>query len=183
MSTQQELIDKCRNGDRSAFRELVKAFHRLVFSIALKMLADEDAAKDIVQETFIRVWQNLNSYDDSRKFSTWICTIASRLCLDELDKHKRTSPLPDDERFFDSYVSDSNLSHQLENKDWISIVRILADGLSPKQKLVFTLSQLEGLDSDEIQEITGMDADKIKKNLYVAKQTIRQQLTKLGYER
>lgn len=181
MGNLNDIINKCRAGDRMAFRELVTNFHRLVFTIALKMLADEDLAKDIVQETFIRVWQNIGSFDLSKKFSTWICTIASRLCLDELDKHKHTAPMPDDERFLDEYVSADNISSQLENSQWVSIVKVLAQELSPKQRLVFTLSQLQGMDTAEVMEISGMDADRIKKNLYVARQTIKERLIRLGY--
>jgi len=181
MDSQIDLINKCRGGDRDAFRLLVKAYHRLVFSVALKLLGDEDRAKDIVQETFIRVWQKLDSYDDNAKFSTWIYTIASRLCLDELDKMRRTQPMPEDAEVLDSYTSDQGAHSQLENKQWVAIVRTLANELSPKQRLVFTLSQLEGLQNDEVMQITGMDADKIKSNLYVARQTIRERLIKLGY--
>ncbi|MCQ2974757.1 MAG: sigma-70 family RNA polymerase sigma factor [Bacteroidales bacterium] len=181
MNSELEIIKKCRSGDKKAFRELVVAYQRLVFSIALKMLTNEDDAKDIVQETFIRVWNNLDSYNENKKFSTWIITIASRLCLDNLDKQKRLLPMADDEKIFNSYVSDYNFDKQLENRDWIAIVKMLANDLSPKQKLVFTLSQLECFDNEEIVEITGLTAEKIKSNLYVAKQTIRERLIKLGY--
>ena len=58
----------------------------------------------------------------------------------------------------------------------------MAEGLSDKQRLVFTLCQLEGLSSEEAQEITGLDARQVKSNLYVARQTIRKRLTALGYE-
>jgi RNA polymerase sigma-70 factor (ECF subfamily) len=58
----------------------------------------------------------------------------------------------------------------------------MAEELSSKQKLVFTLCQLEGLSSEEVQEITGLDARQVKSNLYVARQTIRKRLINLGYE-
>lgn len=64
----------------------------------------------------------------------------------------------------------------------MSIVRLLAEGLSAKQRLVFTLCQLEGLPSSEVEQITGMDARQVKSNLYVARQTIRKRLKELGYE-
>jgi RNA polymerase sigma-70 factor (ECF subfamily) len=58
----------------------------------------------------------------------------------------------------------------------------LAEGLSPKQRLVFTLSQLEGLSSEEVEEATGLTAKQVKSNLYVARQTIREHLKNMGYE-
>ena len=62
------------------------------------------------------------------------------------------------------------------------IARLLADRLSAKQRLVFTLCHFEGLEAAEVEQITGMSADKVKKNLYVARQTIRERLKQLGYE-
>ena len=91
-------------------------------------------------------------------------------------------PLPGDEQTLRSYAADSDSQRALENSEWISIVRLMADELSAKQKLVFTLCQLEGLSSEEAQEITGLDARQVKSNLYVARQTIRKRLKELGYE-
>jgi RNA polymerase sigma-70 factor (ECF subfamily) len=90
--------------------------------------------------------------------------------------------MADDEQVLRNYTADSDSQRTLENSEWISIVRMMADGLSAKQKLVFTLCQLEGLSSEEVQEITGLDARQVKSNLYVAKQAIRKRLIAMGYE-
>ena len=94
--TDQQLISQCLEGNKDAFRLLVQAHQRRVFSLALKMVGDEEEAKDVVQETFLRVWQRLGDYDTQRSFTTWLYVIASRLCLDALRNMKRTSPLPAD---------------------------------------------------------------------------------------
>ena len=145
------------------------------------MLADEEEAKDVVQETFIRVWQRISDYDPQKSFTTWLYTIASRLCLDLLKQKRRILPLPEDERVLQRFAN-TDSQQTLENSEWVSIVRMLAEGLSPKQKLVFTLCQLEGLPSTEVEQITGMDAKQVKSNLYAARQTIRTRLKHLGYE-
>ena len=145
------------------------------------MLADEEEAKDVVQETFIRVWQRISDYDPQKSFTTWLYTIASRLCLDRLKQKRRILPLPEDERVLQRFAN-TDSQQTLENREWVSIVRMLAEGLSPKQKLVFTLCQLEGLPSTEVEQITGMDAKQVKSNLYAARQTIRTRLKHLGYE-
>ncbi len=80
------------------------------------------------------------------------------------------------------FCSDDDSHHNLENHEWVSVVKLLAEGLSTKQRLIFTLCQLEGLSSTEVEQITGMDGQQVKNNLYVASKTIRKQLKKLGYE-
>lgn len=177
-----EIITRCKKGDKTAFRSVVQAYHRLLFSLSLKMLGDEEDAKDAVQEAFIKAWTNIRQYDEGRDFCTWIYTIASRLCLDRLKRKRIMEPLPEDERVLHDYCSSYSPQHQLENKEWISITRLLAEGLSEKQRLVFTLASLEGLEPKEIETITGLDATQVKTNLYHAKNKIRERLKSLGYE-
>ena len=176
-----EIIARCQRGDKSAFRTVVENYQRMVFSLSLKMLADEEEAKDVVQDTFIRVWQSIRSYDPQKPFRTWLYTIATRLCLDRLKREKPLISLPDDERTLHRFVSDDS-QRQLENAEWAAIVRLLAEGLSEKQRIAFTLCQLEELSLQEAEEITDMDARQLKSNLYVARQTIRKRLKDLGYE-
>lgn len=179
--TDSDILIRCRRGDRAAFRSLVEAHQRMVFSLSLKMVCDEEEAKDIVQETFIRVWQSIGEYDPERPFATWLYTIATRLCLDRLKGMKRIVPLPDDESVLRQFAANADSQRKLENSEWVAIVRRLTEGLSQKQRLVFTLCQLEGLSSQEVTQITGLDASQVKSNLYVARQTIRKQLKALGY--
>ena len=184
MMTQTELdiITRCQQGEKDAFRWVVQTHQRMLFSLALKMLCDEEEAKDMVQETFIRVWQSIRNYNQEKAFTTWIYTIASRLCLDRLKRSRRITHVPDDELTLRRFASDSDSQRELENQEWVAIVRTMAEGLSDKQRLVFTLCQLEGLSSEEAEQITGLDARQVKSNLYVARQTIRKRLNELGYE-
>lgn len=179
---ERDIILQCQQGDKEAFRWVVKTHQRMIFSLALKMLCDEEEAKDIVQETFIRVWQSIRNYDPQKTFSTWVYTIASRLCIDRFKKSSRMVVLPEDEITLRRFASDTDSQQSLENREWVSIVRMIAEGLSDKQRLVFTLCQLEGIPSAEVEQITGLDAKQVKSNLYVARQTIRKRLKELGYE-
>lgn len=63
---ENDIISRCQQGDREAFRWVVQTHQRMIFSLALKMLCDEEEAKDMVQETFIRVWQSIRSFDSQR---------------------------------------------------------------------------------------------------------------------
>ena len=94
---------------------MVQTHQRAVFSLALKMLADEEEAKDVVQETFIRVWQSICDYDPQKSFTTWLYTIASRLCIDHLKRMRRLLPLPEDERVLQRFVADTDCQRTLEN--------------------------------------------------------------------
>lgn len=180
--TERDIIIRCQNGDKEAFRWVVQTYQRIIFSLALKMLCDEEEAKDMVQETFLRAWQRMRDYEHKKSFATWIYTIASRLCLDRLKRMSRIVPLPEDALVLRRFASGTDNHRALENKEWCSVVRTMAEGLSDKQRLVFTLCQLEGLSSDEAEQITGLDARQVKSNLYVARQTIRKRLKELGYE-
>jgi len=179
---ESNIISRCQQGDKEAFRWVVQTHQRMIFSLALKMMCDEEEAKDVVQETFIRVWQSIRSYDPRKTFTTWVYTIASRQCIDHLKRGRRMVALPEDELVLRHFTADGDNLQALENKEWVSIVRTIAEGLSDKQRLVFTLCQLEGLSSAEAEQITGLDARQVKSNLYIARQTIRKRLTELGYE-
>lgn len=178
----QLVIQQCQQGSQSAFRLIVQNYQRLVFSIALRMLCDEDSAKDAVQATFIKVWQNIRSYDVKYKFQTWIYTIAVRICLDELKRSNRLDPMPEDEARFVEYVDDVSPQRQMENSELVAVIKTLTNRLSPKQRMVFTLVYLENLESSEVQQITGMNADQVKSNLSLAKKSIKEHLKLLGYE-
>ncbi len=179
----EQIIQQCQNGDQQAFRKIVQSYQRLVFSIALRMLCDEDNAKDATQATFIKVWQNIRSYDIRYKFQTWVYTIAVRICLDELKKSNRLDPMPEDESYFKEYADDVSPERKLENSEMVSVIKTLTNNLSPKQRMVFTLIYLENLESSEVQQITGMTADQVKSNLSIAKKQIKEQLKQLGYDR
>ncbi len=178
----EDIVVRCQQGEKAAFRGVVQTYQRMVFSLSLKLLCDEEEARDMVQETFIRVWQRMGEYDTQKNFTTWIYTIATRLCLDRLKRMQQVVSMPDDELVFRRYASDTDTHRALENKEWVSIVRMLAEGLGEKQRMVFTLCHLEGLSSSEVEEITGLDAKQVKSNLYVARQTIRERLKQLGYD-
>ncbi|NLV52816.1 MAG: sigma-70 family RNA polymerase sigma factor [Bacteroidales bacterium] len=177
----KDIVRRCKDGDKNAFRMIVVQYQRMIFSLAIKMLGDEEEAKDTVQDVFMKAWLEMRRYDEQYELSTWLYTIASRVCLDKKRKMKRIVPLPTDEEVLRDYCA-SDMQHQLENREWVSIVRVIAEGLSDKQRLVFTLSQLEGLKSQQIEEITGLDATQVKSNLYVARKSVKERLKKLGYE-
>jgi RNA polymerase sigma-70 factor (ECF subfamily) len=174
-----ELVNQSIQGNEHAFRKLVETHQAMTYSLAFRMLCDEDEAKDIVQETFIKVWKHLSRYDTNLKFSTWLFAISSNLCYDRLRvlKRKKIFRTIDMENLnqFD-FQSSENIESCVINSELAKIIALLTHELSPKQKLVFTLRDLEGLEVSEIESITGLTTEKIKSNIYLARQFIRKKL-------
>lgn len=175
----QDDIAKSKAGDTIAFARLVRTSHTYAFGLAFRLLCDEDDANDVVQEAFIRVWNNLGRYDARNKFTTWLYAIVSNLCLDRLRARRRwqarfdrqnpgaASQDPPDVR---------SLDEQYSNEELAGIIGNLTHMLPPKQKLVFTLRDLQDLSVEEVAMITKMSIGTIKVNLYHARRAIRRHL-------
>ena len=80
----QVLIDKSKKQDMTAFALLVTEYRQLVFRLAFRLLCNEEEARDMVQETFIKVWLNLDKYNREYRFSTWLYKITGNICYDRL---------------------------------------------------------------------------------------------------
>ena len=170
-----ELISRSKQNDGNAFRQLVEGHQSMVYSLAFRLLCNEEEAKDAVQETFIKVWLNLKKFDSNRKFSTWVYAIATNLCYDKLKSGKHFSkclPL----EMLQEVISNEDIEKKILEAELGALIATLTDELTPKQKIVFTLSDLEELSSEEIVQITGMSASQIKSNLFLARQALRKKL-------
>ena len=171
------LIERSRSGDKKAFEKLVIEFQTTVFRLAFRILCNEDEAKDIVQETFIKVWLNLDKYRAQYSFVTWIYKIVCNLCYDSLRKiNYRFETIHDDFH----QVSADDVEQSIINNDLKSLIIMFTKQLTPKQKLVFTLSEIEELSVEEIELITGLSPEKIKSNLYLAKKQIKEKMNKIN---
>jgi len=161
-----------------AFRQLVDTLQPFVYRLAFRLLCNEDEAKDVVQETFIRVWLHLHKYRPDARFSTWLYKIACNLCYDRLRAIKRSQV--NSTTVFDlsqlDVPEENDIEQSLINRNLIEWITALTHDLTPKQKLVFTLRDIEGMELEEIREITGMSGEKIKSNLYLARQYIRKRI-------
>ena len=175
------LIEQCKHNNTGAYRELVEAHQTMVYSLAFRMIGSSDEAQDITQETFIKAWTHLQRFDTNMKFSTWLYKIATNLCYDKIRWHKRrynvTSININDYAVL-NHPSDENIECELINNDLAQLISALTNNLSPKQKLVFTLRDIGGLEVAEIEVITGLTAEKIKSNLYLARQFIKSKIEK-----
>lgn len=172
--TDLKLIEECRGGNLENFRKLVQMTSPFAFSVAFRMLGDEDQAKDIVQETMVTIWQKLNKIKSAEAYKTWIYKIVINKCYDQLRRRKINPEFSPDEKTW-RLISDRisvEPSAELENGETAMIIRVLTNRLSPKQKAVFVLSDLEQMSHDEISEITGISKSGIKANLHYARKSI-----------
>jgi len=175
-----ELIEECRNGNLQSFRKLVGISSAFAFPVAFRMLGEEEAAKDVVQETMITIWSKLKKIRSSASYKTWLYRIVVNKCYDQMRKRKALKETRADDKtwaLISNHISDEAPS-QLENRETAMIIGLLTEKLSPKQKSVFILSDLEDLKPEEISEITGMSRRNIKANLHYARKKIGEMLQK-----
>jgi len=178
----QKLISLSKQNDLEAFRKLVEGHQLFVYSLAFRLLCNEDDARDAVQETFIRVWKYLQRFNSEMRFTTWLYKIATNICYDRIKALKRRNSYIsfdfDNARLLNT-PSQENIETALINQELAEVIRFFTNDLTPKQKLVFTLRDLEGLEVEEIITITGLSSAKIKSNLYCARQYMREKLENL----
>jgi RNA polymerase sigma-70 factor, ECF subfamily len=169
-----KIIEECRGGNFNNFRKLVELTSPFAFSLAFRMLGDDNLARDVVQETMITVWQKLKNIKSSEVYKTWIYKIVINKCYDQLRQKKRNREQVADDRtwiILSERVAQMP-SSQIENDEMAKIIGLLTDKLSPKQKTIFILSEIEELTNDEISELTGISKSVIKANLYHARKNI-----------
>ena len=175
-------FNQCVTGDIRAFEKLVKLYQSYAYILAFRILWNEEDARDIVQETFIRVWKNITRYDSKVRFTTWLYKIVTNLCFDKLKSDKRRKKYMAMSASYDhiSKVPDvNNPDKKLNDNDLVEQIRIIAKNLTTKQRMVFTLRDLQDLEINEIAEILHMSSGAVKSNLHLARKTIRNELEKL----
>ena len=175
-----QLIEECRGGNFNNFRKLVEFTSPFAYSVAFRILCNEDQAKDVVQETMVTIWQKLKKIKSAEVYKTWIYRIVVNKCYDQMRKRKRNPEFVTDEQTWELISSRISIepSAALENSETSKIIGILTEQLSPRQKAVFVLSDLEGMSNDEISEITGISKSAVKANLYHARKSISEKVEK-----
>ena len=177
---EKELIEECRNGDLHNFRKVVEKSTPLIFTVAFRILGDEDAARDIVQDTMVVIWQKLGKIRTAESYKKWVYRIAVNKCYDQLRRKKKQKENRYDDQgwaVIANHLAEYGIT-ELENKENAMIINLLTNQLSPRQKTVFVLSELEGMEAAEIVNITGMAKSVVKANLYYARKNIGSLLQK-----
>ncbi|MFN8240623.1 MAG: RNA polymerase sigma factor [Bacteroidales bacterium] len=177
---EKEIIEQCRKGDLQNFRLLVERLTPMAFSLAFRILGDEAEATDIVQESMITLWEKIKSLRSDDSLKPWVSRIVVNKCRDELRRKKRAPFINTDDKAWELLSGRKAVADKdaLENEELGKIIVTLTGELSPKQKTVFVLAELEEMSHDEIQETTGMSKTAIKANLWSAKEKMKELLKK-----
>jgi RNA polymerase sigma-70 factor (ECF subfamily) len=178
-------IDRALAGDLDAFNELVVKYQRLTYSVAYRMLQNEDAAADAVQEGFLKAYRALGSFKGGL-FKSWLLRIVVNTCYDVLRVQKRYRTEPIDDEPTDEQ-DDLHTAHALvdpgeapdayvERMELSRLIEIGIRALPPDQRLVLTLCDIHGYAYEEIAEITGDPMGTVKSRISRARTKLRDYL-------
>lgn len=163
------LITRARNGDQVAFSQLVERYQVAVYNLCYRMLGQSEEAEDAAQEVFLRIYRQLGAYNSAHRFSTWVLSIASHYCIDQLRKRRLTvvpiesiinwarsrQPQPDD------------LALEGEQRDQI---QALLHRLPEKYRLALVLRYWHDLSYSEMAQVMKLPENTVKTRLHRARQ-------------
>ena len=169
-----EIVQRFLDGDERAFGDLVQRYDRRLLNFVFRTVGDRERAQDLVQETFVRVYRHMHRFDQTKKFSTWIYTIAGNLAKNELRNRSR-NPLVLFQTIKKNWDADhrplewedpKNKPDDLYRKRFLKAkVEEAVAELPEHHRVVFVLRELEGKTYEEIADITGCNLGTVKSRL------------------
>lgn len=177
-----QLINRCKQGNLSAYDELMQHYEKKVYALCFRMAGNHDDAEDLAQESFLKVFRALPSFKGDAQFSTWLYRIVTNTCLDERRKRGRkpvlvsidkpvatgdgemTIPLPD--------KAPDPLCETLAGELQTEIQELLAQ-LPQEQRVVIVMRDLEGYSYEEIAAVLGVNMGTVKSRLNRARARLR----------
>jgi RNA polymerase sigma-70 factor (ECF subfamily) len=177
----RDLLMSIRGGDEAALNELITRKTRPLLQLVLRMLGDMEEARDIVQVTFFKVWENRRKFDERWSPNTWIYRIASNLAIDHLRSRKCREKSQEPVRLHLRQAADSSAQRdfaRLQQNEVASIFRELAVELTEKQRMAFMLREVEGLSSQEVAVILDCRESTVRNHLFNARRILRKELVK-----
>jgi len=174
---EQAWAKAAQRGDQAAFMNIVDAYQRPVYNLCYRMLSDAVEAEDAAQETFLRAYTKLKSYQPGRKFSAWLFSIASHYCIDRL-RQRRHQTISWDELppwrgvpAKEPEPEDATLAHEAAR-----MLHTVLDDLAPDYRAAVVLRYWHEMSYEEIAEALNTSVSAIKSRLFRAKQMLGQQL-------
>jgi RNA polymerase sigma-70 factor, ECF subfamily len=189
----QDLVARARKGSEKAYRELLGRYQRPVFSLIFRMVRDRERAEDLAQETFVRVFNNIDRYDDRYKFSSWIFKIANNLTIDSIRRKEVPTVSMDGSRnavtpeqiaatTLSIASDDENPEELLEARELGEEIERAIDQLRPDYRTAILLRHVEGRPYEEIAEIMSVPLGTVKTYIHRARHALRESLAHLKVE-
>jgi RNA polymerase sigma-70 factor (ECF subfamily) len=183
-----QVVRQVLRGKQEAFSLLVERYQRPIFNFIYRFYGNYELAQELTQETFLRCYQFLKSYDPERKFSTWLYTVAKNLCIDELKKQRsaREVPLDDvlpaiDARDIEGAVEHNAQLQCIRREEDFKLLEALQE-LPPAARTVLLLHYFQGLSYQEIGETLGLPVSTVKIRIFRAKKILLEKWHELGGE-
>lgn len=168
-----DLMQKVQQGEMVSYNTLVDRYKDRLFNMLCRMLSSEDEARDLLQETFLRVWQHKMSYDFRYAFSTWIYTIALNLARNELRRRKKF-------KFFDIFDYSDKIPAPEERRTGSPKLKELLDHeiqkLPEKYRTAFVLRDVDSLSYEEIAQVLSIPLGTVKSRVNRARSILRKRL-------
>ena len=172
------LIDKCKNNDSRAQMQLYDLYCKAMYNTACNFLKDDVVAQDIMQESFIKAFKKIDTYNGSASFGSWLKRIVINTCLDWIKKQKIDTVELDDEVI--SIVDDGNW--EIESSSSLQEIYKCIEQLPSKCKNVVKLYLIEGYDHQEVAQILQITEGSSRSQLSRGKMKLKELLIPTNYE-
>ncbi len=169
--SEEELINRCKLGDREAFSKLMRNYKDKLYGYIFRFTYNKPASDDILQEVLIKIWKGFRKYDEKQKFSSWVFTIAHNAIIDQLKTKRKYELLENLEEFQSVSGSDPHESF-IEDETAQMIERVIYT-LPEKQREVFVLRKNSGMTFKEIAELTGEPLNTVLGHMHYAVKKLR----------
>ncbi|AKT43364.1 sigma-70 family RNA polymerase sigma factor [Chondromyces crocatus] len=180
----RELIERAQRGDGAAFRQLVERHQRSAFSIAIGLVRDENDARELVQEAFLRVYRGLPSFKGGSSFFTWLYRIIMNLSIDLLRKPGRRDLELQENRTIDedeelplvSRIDGADPLDVMRRQEIASRIQAALEALPPYHRGVILMREVDGMSYEEIAQAMGVSKGTIMSRLFHARQKLQRAL-------
>ena len=180
------LVDRARSGDTAAFSELVNRYERKIFRLAKHITQNDEDAEDVLQETFLKAYSHLESFQGHSKFYTWIVRIAVNEALMKLRKRKSSRTISLDEptdtgedtMVREIAVWEENPEQKYSRDELREILDKAVESLKPAFRTVFVLRDIEEMSTEETASALDISIPAVKSRLLRARLQLREKLTK-----
>jgi RNA polymerase sigma-70 factor (ECF subfamily) len=172
----RQLVQTIRAGDTDAFETLVRRKTTKVYALCYRVIGNSEDAKDISQLVFLKLWENLEKYDPQYAFDTWLYRMVTNVAIDFMrNKQSRDNAVNSNLRLVKT-AADPEQTVVMQRKEVENVFNEISTVLSPKQKTVFIMNQMEDLPSAEIARILGCRESTVRNHLFNARKLMQQQL-------